>query len=139
MKIALDSNVISELLKPAPAVELQRWARTISSGSTYLTATVAAELLRGLQLMPDGRRREQLAAAIDGVLDEHRERTFPFDLAAARAFAVIVAARRGQGRPISFADAQIAAICAVHDATLATRNVRDFEGCGIHLVNPWEH
>ena len=88
--------------------------------------------------MPAGRRREALAAAIDGLMrEDFSGRVLPFDSAAARAYAEIAAARRSVGRPVSQADCQIAAIARAHGLALAARNVRDFSGMGIEITDPW--
>src|SRR5215470_8649022 len=104
----------------------------------HTTTITLGEILYGIELVPDGRRRRDLLAGADKmfgqVLIGH---IFPFDEQAARVFPTIAAARRRQGRPIDELDAQIAAIASVHGATLATRNTADFEGCGIRVVNPW--
>lgn len=136
--IVLDTNVVSELLKSRPDVSVARWFERSTGRETYLTATVAAELLSGVELMPAGRRRDELATATEFALEEHNGRILPFDSFAARPFALTIATRARQGRTMSFPDAQIAAVCLAHGATLATRNTRDFEGTGIDLVNPWD-
>jgi predicted nucleic acid-binding protein len=88
--------------------------------------------------LPDGKRREGLASAADTAFETYlRGRILPFDSDAAEAFAELAASRRQAGRPISQADAQIAAIAASRGADLATRNVADFEGCGVQIINPW--
>ena len=88
--------------------------------------------------MPDGRRKQHLAQALQAVIHEDFNlRVLPFDLEASMIYADFAARRESQGQPISMADAQIAATAVRHDAILATRNVRDFEGLGVALVNPW--
>ncbi len=101
-------------------------------------AITEAELLYGAALLPSGKRRSALTAEIEGMLEEDfGGRILPFDRLAAQAFAAIAAARRGAGRPISQADAQIAAIARSRGASLATRNVPDFDSCGVEVINPW--
>jgi predicted nucleic acid-binding protein len=91
-------------------------------------------------ILPAGKRRNALTTAIEGLLDEDfRDRILTFDRDAARAYATIAAARRAAGRPISQFDCQIAAIARAHEATVATRNTSDYEGCGVNLLDPWTY
>jgi hypothetical protein len=137
--ILLDTNILSELMRPAPEAAVERWLAGQPPASVFISAITEAELRYGLALMPVGRRRSTIAAEIEGMLGEDfRGRILPFDSPAAVAFAEIAAYRRQAGRPISQADAQIAAIARSRGAALATRNVADFEGCGIEVVNPWK-
>ncbi|MEL6760405.1 MAG: PIN domain-containing protein [Myxococcota bacterium] len=104
----------------------------------YLSAVAEAELRFGVAAMPAGRRRDGLMSAIDAILrDDFRDRILPFDTSAAKHYADIAAKRRSAGQPISQFDCQIAAIARAHRAELATRNVRDFDGCGIDVIDPW--
>ena len=104
----------------------------------YLSAVGEAQLRRGAAILPPGQRRDLLVTQIEAMINEDFSgRVLPFDSAAARAFAAIDGDRRGAGRPITFADCQIAATARAHGATLATRNVTDFEGCGVEVINPW--
>jgi predicted nucleic acid-binding protein len=136
--IILDTNILSELLRPAPATQVETWLSAQDSASTYFTTIGEAELRYGVAILLTGKRRTALARAIEGILEEDfRGRILPFDRPAASAFAVIAAERRAAGRPISQFDCQIAAIARTHGACVATRNTSDFEGCGIEVVNPW--
>jgi predicted nucleic acid-binding protein len=103
----------------------------------FTTAVSEAEVFYGLTVLPKGRRRRALEEAAAGLFADFEGRVLSFDSAAARAFAEIAAARRGAGRPMSLADAQIAAIAASRGARLATRNVGDFDLCGVDIVDPW--
>ncbi|MEJ7703056.1 MAG: type II toxin-antitoxin system VapC family toxin [Geodermatophilaceae bacterium] len=137
--IVLDTNVLSELTRqnPDPAVRL---GSLPVRNEVVTTAVTAAELLYGTARLPPGRRRDTLTAAIRGLLDEDlHDRVEPFELIAASHYADLVSARERVGRPISVADAQIAAICRRLHALLATRNTADFEHAGVQLVNPWQH
>jgi predicted nucleic acid-binding protein len=135
--IVLDTNVISELARPAPSLSVLAWAD--AQDDAAITATTAAELLHGVARLPDGARKSGLTDAIREMLDGPlRDKVLAFDRAAASHYGEIVAAREAAGRPISIADAQIAAICRSRAATLGTRNVRDFESVGITVVNPWD-
>ena len=137
--IVLDTNVLSELLRPTPAPQVEAWLADQDGASVYFTAVGEAELRHGVAIMPAGRRRDALAEAIEGMLDDDfRDRILPFDREAARAYAVIAAERRAAGRPISQFDCQIAAIARAHAASVATRNTADYEGCGIALIDPWD-
>ena len=136
--IVLDTNVVSELLRPAPAQPVEVWLAAQDGATIYFTAVGEAELRHGVAILPAGRRRTALAKAIENMLEEDfRDRILPFDRAAARAYAAIAAVRRAAGRPISQFDCQIAAIARVHEAAVATRNTGDYEGCGIDVIDPW--
>lgn len=136
--IILDTNVLSELLRPTPARQVERWLATQDGAKVYFTTVGEAELRHGVSILPAGKRRSALTTAIEGLLGEDfRDRILPFDRPAARAYAIIAAERRAAGRPISQFDCQIAAIARAREATVATRNISDYEGCGIELINPW--
>lgn len=136
--IVLDTNVVSEFLKPTPSPTVESWLSAQDGGTVFLTAVGEAELRHGVAILPAGRRRKALFGAIEAMLEEDfRNRILPFDSAAASAYAAIAVARRLAGRPISQFDCQIAAIVASRGAVLATRNAADFEGCGIDVVDPW--
>jgi hypothetical protein len=137
--IVLDTNVISELTRQAPAPRVISWLDALTASEVATTAITAAELLYGVARMPDGRRKTELAAAVHGLLsDDFQGRVLSFDEPAAQRYADIVTGRERLGRPIGMADAQIAAICRTADATLATRNTDDFQETGIELINPWK-
>ena len=136
--IVLDTNVISELTRQAPAPGVLHWLDSLAVPEIATTAITAAELLYGVARLPGGRRKTELAAAVDGLLnDDFAGRVLPFGESAARRYADIVSGRERLGRPIGVADAQIAAICRSVDAALATRNANDFADTGIDLINPW--
>ena len=138
--IVLDTNIISELLRPAPNKQVEAWLSAQDGENVYFTTVGEAELQYGLALLPAGKRRNALSKAVEEILDEDfQDRILAFDRAATRAYAVIAAARRAAGRPISQFDCQIAAITRANEAVLATRNTADFEGCGIRLIDPWNH
>lgn len=136
--ILLDTNVLSELMRPAPDPGVERWLAGQPDASVFISAITEAELRYGAALLPGGKRRSALVAEIEGMLEEDfNGRILPFDSLAARAFAAIASDRRHAGKPISQADARIAAIARSRGASLATRNVPDFDGCGIEVINPW--
>jgi hypothetical protein len=137
--IVLDTNVLSETLRRRPADSVRRWLQTQPPTSLFTTTVCEAEILYGLALMPLGRRRTALERAFSAIFDEEfLDRILPFDRAAASAFAEIAATRRRMGRPIGEFDAQVAAIAQSRGAAVATRNVEDFAGCGIRIIDPWE-
>lgn len=134
----LDTNVVSEALRVQPDQSVASWLASEPSTALFTTAITQAELLYGLELLPVGVRRRRLADAVHTILrDEFRGRILPFDGSAAEAYAVITAGRRAGGRPISAFDAQIAAIARSRGARVATRNVDDFEDCGVAVIDPW--
>jgi predicted nucleic acid-binding protein len=134
--IVLDTNVVSELAKPTPNPFVVAWVD--AQVEPAIAAPSLAELRFGVARLPEGKRRTALGEAIDLLVsDDLSGLVLPFDAACAHVYGLIVAARERAGRPIGITDAQIAAICGVHDAALATRNVRDFVGTGIDIVDPW--
>jgi predicted nucleic acid-binding protein len=136
--ILLDSNVISELMKPSPHANVETWLARQLPSDCFVSAVTEAELRYGIEILPLGQRRQQFGIALDGMLgQDFAGRILAFDSAAALTYASIAAGRRNSGRPISQFDAQIAAIARSVGATLATRNVADFQGCGISIVDPW--
>lgn len=138
MTTLLDTNVLSELLRADPDAAVLTWFSLQPADSLFVSAVTQAEMLLGVRLLPAGKRRAQLERAVDGLFGEDfAGRVLPFDAAAATAYAAVVQARRQSGRPIAQFDAQIAAIARSRRAGLATRNIGDFEGCGLALSNPW--
>ncbi|MCA3337286.1 MAG: type II toxin-antitoxin system VapC family toxin [Roseomonas sp.] len=138
--ILLDTNVVSELMRPAPSEAVLAWFAAQDAADLYLSAIGEAELRRGAAMLPAGKRRAQLMAAIDAMIaEDFAGRILPFDSAAAPAFVLVFLARRAAGHPISFADGQIAATARARGAAIATRNTADFAGCGIAVIDPWAH
>jgi predicted nucleic acid-binding protein len=136
--IVLDTNVLSEALKPLPSPIVLDWLAGQDPSSVFTTTITQAEILFGVETLPAGRRRMRLLAAVEKIFAEEFEgRILPFDEDAARAFAEIVATRGRAGRPITQFDAMIAAIARSHRATVATRNTADFQNCGVDVINPW--
>jgi len=137
--IVLDTNVLSELMRSQPGAAVFAWVAAQPRAALYTTSVNKAEIFYGIAVLPEGRQRAALAAAAEAMfIDDFAGRVLPFDKAAAVHYADIVAARRREGRPIEAFDAQIAATARVAGAELATRDVGDFAGCGLILVNPWE-
>jgi len=136
--IVLDTNVVSELMRKAPEPRVVSWVDRFSASDVLVTAVTAAELMYGVARLPDGRRKRELHIKVEGLLSEDfQDQILPFDAPAATHYAEIVASRERAGRPISMADAQIAAICRNWSAGLATRNVDDFVDTGVDGMNPW--
>jgi len=136
--IILDTNVVSELMKEEPDEVVARWIGEQPEASVYTTAVTQAEILYGIQRLTAGKRRSALESAAEAAFGEDfGGRILAFGPEAARAYAGIAASRARAGRPISQFDAQIAAITLVARATLATRDFRGYEGCGIRLIDPW--
>ncbi|HEY1185117.1 MAG TPA: type II toxin-antitoxin system VapC family toxin [Bryobacteraceae bacterium] len=136
--IILDTNVLSEALKPVPSDTVLRWLAAQSPSAVFTTTITLAEVLYGVETLPRGKRQTRLLAAVEKMFAEEFEgRILPFDEDAARVFPGIVASRNTAGRPISQFDAMIAAIARSHRAAVATRNTADFDRCGIRVLDPW--
>jgi predicted nucleic acid-binding protein len=136
--IVLGTNVLSEALRTNPSAAVLDWMRDEPIEALFTTSITEAELLYGVALLPEGRRRSSLQAAVIRVLEERfTGRILAFNSAAAREFADIAANRRLIGRPISEPDARIAAIARSRGAAVATRNIADFAECGLELIDPW--
>lgn len=136
--ILLDTNVVSEFIKTNPDARVLSWLDNRVTMDCYICAPVIAELRYGAAALPDGKRKNALVASLDTVEnDEFAARILEFDRRAAHCYAELRAKREKAGKPISVMDAMIAAIALAHAMTLATRNVRDFEGLGVPLVDPF--
>ena len=136
--IVLDTNVVSEPLKPVPDPLVLHWLNAQEPQTLYTTTVNLAELFAGVEALPAGRRKDALAQALSSqVLALFGGRILSFDANAARAFAKTNAGAQAQGNPIGFADCAIAAIARANGFALATRNLRDFKGSGVSLIDPW--
>ena len=136
--VLLDTNVVSELMRATPHARVLRWIGEQPRSNLFICAITEAELRFGVALLPTGRRSKALASDVEGmVTEDFAGRVLPVDSPAAVAFADIAAERRRSGRPISITDAQIAAVARSRAAAVVTRNFRDFEGCGIDVIDPW--
>jgi toxin FitB len=136
--IILDTNVLSELMRPEPSPRVMAWIAKQPVSELFTTSISEAEIFYGIEILAKGKRRDGLLAVAEALFAEDLAgRVFGFASEDARAFSKIAADRRALGRPINQADAQIAAIARVHRARLATRNIKDFEDCGIDVIDPW--
>ncbi len=136
--IVLDTNVLSELMKPQPSASVVAWIAQQPAAELFTTAITESEIFYGIELLARGKRRDGLLAAAEGMFNEDfAGRVLAFESDAARHFAGIAAHRRALGRPISHADAQIAAIARAHRAELATANGPDIADCSVALIDPW--
>jgi hypothetical protein len=137
--IILDTNVLSELMRPNPSPHVEQWIAKQPAAELFTTSITVAEIFLGIEILTRGRRREGLLRTAEKMFAEDLQgRILGFEGEAARLFANVAAHRRALGRPIGHADAQIAAIARLRGARLATRNIADFERCEIDLVNPWD-
>jgi predicted nucleic acid-binding protein len=136
--IVLDTNVLSEALRPVPEPTVLNWLANQPRASLFITTVTRGEILCGIRLLADGKRRRGLWDAARKIFDEDfADHVLSFDSDAADTYADIAASRRIAGKPISQFDAMIVAMARSRGAGLATRNVKDFEDCGIDVVNPW--
>ncbi|MEO8750821.1 MAG: type II toxin-antitoxin system VapC family toxin [Allobranchiibius sp.] len=134
--ITIDTTVVSEMMRPEPDMTVLAWADAV--GMPHTTAITVAEVTYGIARLPDGRRRDRLTMLAAAMFADFGEVILPFDTDVAHQYAEVVAGRERGGRPIAMVDAQIAAIRASREATLATRNTRNFDGTGISVVDPWQ-
>jgi toxin FitB len=136
--IVLDTNVLSEVMRASPERAVAVWMARENPRDLFTTAITEAEILLGVAMLPDSRRKNELNAAARRVIALFASRILPFESRAAQSFAQIVAARRRLGSPINDFDALIAAITHSQGMALATRNISDFEGTGINVIDPWK-
>jgi predicted nucleic acid-binding protein len=137
--IFVDTNVLSELMRPNPDRRVVDWMDALPTSDIGLTAISVAEILYGIGSLPEGKKKRSLLEAASAIFDDYFSgRIYAFDQLAAIEYADIVIQRERIGIPISMPDAQIAAICRVPGADFATRNTRDFENTGLVLINPWD-
>jgi predicted nucleic acid-binding protein len=135
--ILLDTNVLSELAKPQPDPRVVSWARHSAAALAVPTIAVA-EMAYGIEKLVEGRRRQDLLAALQRLVTEFADRLFDFNVKTAWAYGGILVSARRAGRPMTVPDAAIAAIAKANGCALATRHVRDFATAGLEIVNPWQ-
>lgn len=134
----LDTNVLSAIMAAAPAPEVAAWIAARSAEDLFTATICQAEILSGLAILTEGRRRADLAAAARAMFrEDFANRVLPFDTRAAALYADLFAARRRAGRPATTLDLMIAAVARTHGASVVTRDTGGFEGCGLTLINPW--
>lgn len=139
MKVILDTNILSELMKPQVSKAVTDWVAAQPRENLQTTSVTQAEILYGVAIRPIGKRSKFLRETAQAMfLEDFANQIISFDSKAAECFAEIMANRRKIGKPISQADAQIAAICLANNAAIATRNVDDFLDCQITIINPWD-
>jgi toxin FitB len=136
--IVLDTNVVSELMRPTPSERAREWVRAQPAMELYTSAVTVAEVFYGIERLPPGRRQDELRSTATEVFGTFADQVLAFDPAAAMQYALVVSHRERLGMPIEGFDAQIAAICRVRGAALATRNFSDFRETGIDVINPWD-
>jgi predicted nucleic acid-binding protein len=138
--IVLDTNVLSEMLRPEPDARALEWLAAQPRAALFTTTITRGELLYGVRLLAEGRRKSSLLAAVEAIFDQDLAgQVLSFDTHAADAYAEIAASRKTAGKPVSQFDAMIAAITKSRGASLATRNVKDFVQCGIDVIDPWRN
>lgn len=137
--ILLDTNVLSELMRPAPDPQVVRWLDARPAGEVWICAVTMAEIRLGILRLSDGKRKARLLDLAEQMFaEDFHDRCLPFDCEAALEYAGIIDRRNRQGRPISVEDAQIAAIAKTAELPLTTRNSKDFADiAGLKLLNPW--
>jgi hypothetical protein len=137
--IVLDTNVVSEPMRPGGNPRVQQWLDRQAAETLYLTATSLSELLTGIEMSPEGKRKQGLDTALAEVLARlFGDRILPFDRPAAIVYARLVRRARTAGHMLSVVDAQIAAIATVHKFTVATRDILPFQAAGVPVINPWQ-
>jgi predicted nucleic acid-binding protein len=136
--IILDTNVVSEAMKPEPNPAVRAWLNDQVAETLYLSSVTLAELLFGVGSLPDGRRKDMLAQALDGLMGLFRDRVLPFDTDAARCYADLAVTVRSAGRGFSTPDGYIAAIAASRGFVVASRDTAPYEAAKVTVINPWE-
>jgi toxin FitB len=136
--LLIDTNVISEMLRPRPHPKVSEWARNIPKAKLFLSAVSFGEIRKGLTIMPTGARRTQLEQGVNALIpDWFAGRILPMTQSIAENWGLMEGQRQLLGRPLHVPDAQIAATALEHKLTLVTRNARDFDNLGLAILNPW--
>ena len=136
--ILLDTNVVSEAMKPAPHPPVLAWLNDQAAETLYLSSVTLAEMLFGIAALPDGKRKEKLTDALDGLTALFRDRILPFDVDAARHYATLAVAARTGGRGFPTPDGYIAAIAASRGFIVASRDTAPYTAADVTVINPWE-
>lgn len=136
--IVLDTNVVSEAMKPEPCPSVRAWLNDQAAETLYLSTVTLAELLFGIAALPAGKRQERLAQALEGLMALFRDRMLPFDLDAARRYADLAVTAKTRGRGFPTPDGYIAAIAASRGFIVASRDTAPYTAAGVSVINPWE-
>lgn len=136
--IVLDTNVVSEAMKPEPSPSVRAWLNEQAAETLFLSSVTLAVLLYGIGTLAAGRRKAALEGALEGLLVLFGERILPFDIEAARCYAELATRARAAGRGFPTPDGYIAAIATAHRYTVATRDTSPFQAAGVPVINPWE-
>jgi predicted nucleic acid-binding protein len=135
--IVLDTNIISEAMKPEPHPAVRAWLNEQAAETLYLSSVTLAELLFGIATVPAGKRKNMLSRALDGLMELFGERVLPFDAQAARHYAELAVKARAGGRGFPMSDGYIAAIAVSRGFIVASRDTAPFEAGGLQVINPW--
>ncbi|MDD2721867.1 MAG: type II toxin-antitoxin system VapC family toxin [Gallionella sp.] len=136
--IVLDTNVVSEAMRPNPDAGVVAWLDAQAAETLYLTSVTLAELQFGIGVLPESRRKQVLQCALDGLLTLFSRRILAFDAEAARHYGELAVAARVAGKGFPLPDGYIAAIAAAHGFAVATRDTAPFLAAGINIINPWQ-
>lgn len=136
--IVLDTNIVSEAMKPEPHPAVRAWLNDQAAETLYLSSVTLAELLFGIAALPTGKRKDRLTQALDGLMDLFRDRVLPFDADAARYYAELAVTAKTGGRGFPTPDGYIAAIAASRGFIVASRDTAPYEAAGVSVINPWE-
>jgi predicted nucleic acid-binding protein len=136
--IVLDTNVVSEAMKPEPHPSVRAWLNDQAVETLYLSSVTLAELLFGIAALPAGKRKDMLAQALDGLMGLFRDRVLPFDTDAARRYAELAMTAKTGGRGFPTPDGYIAAIAASRNFIVASRDTAPYEAAGVSVINPWK-
>mgnify|MGYP000860383884 FL=1 len=135
--ILLDTNVVSEAMKPAPDDTVRVWLDEQAAETLFLSSVTIAELMFGIGALPDGKRKDRLTEALDGVMELFADRVLPFDVGAARQYAELAVKARAAGKGFPTPDGYIAAIAASKGFAVATRDTSAFDAAGVEVIDPW--
>ena len=136
--ILIDTNVVSEAMKPVPDDTVRGWLDEQAAETLYLSSVTIAELMFGIGALPTGKRKDKLASALDGVMELFADRVLPFDIDAARHYADLAVKARAAGKGFPTPDGYIAAIAASKGFVVATRDTSAFDAAGVEVIDPWK-
>lgn len=136
--IVLDTNVVSEMMKPEPNPSVHSWLNQQAANTMYLSTITFAELLFGIASLPDGKRKNNLSLAFESLRKLFRDRVLPFDIDASKSYAQLAATARANERGFPTPDGYIAAIAASRGFIVATRDTAPFEAAHVEVINPWK-